>query len=705
MIRSQSPPDPTGVPICGCYAQSTINSLLFDECEGSTDCITAKCQGDACTSYEAYCDVNQDGRGLCNLRDIAPNVTQQLEPEMIGTSNNEYIWDGKCNTSEDCYPKMRESTPGTSDLIGVSTCECYANSKIDPLDECQGDLACAIALCTEDACTGKSAFCSDEGTCQLDGEVLIASVNGGGDVVDLNPCPSGQCLSPDGVCEMEVSCFVDPCEINNGGCEGDCEANYCGGCNAVCIDSMTATTPTNNDTVNVRPSDPTPVTQAPVDYKWEGPRCSTDDDCYTKVRERVPGESEVIGVTTCQCYANSFINPLDECQGETDMTCPIAGCMENPCLDYKAFCLVESGFCYLDDSIDFPPAVTMPTVTSEGSVDLNAPTNISSSATAITAPADTIGINYTWSPICSTDDDCHPSMRTDEPGETEPFGVSICQCYANSFSAPFDECQGDVICISAMCLEFACEGKTAYCSDEGICELSAAGTDTGAYNTSNTIATVVTTASSSSSTTTISAPAIVIDETASNETAQGLTNATKPASGGTADNIKPDNNDITTIDETAPTNESEATDGTSSSVVPSTPSDPDVIAIDETSTSSTIPGDTSEIEVSGSTSENIQGNPVKNETSEEVQLESSTTSTTTFEEINANATTDDAFSTTSTTTTPDILVAVSENNQSETAPSEVDKSQEGLPLNSGIAVRSIMAPLSLVLHGIYLLMH
>lgn len=90
-----------------------------------------------------------------------------------------------------------------------------------------------------------------------------------------------------------------------------------------------------------------------------------------------------------------------------------------------------------------------------------------------------------------------------------------------------------------------------------------------------------------------------------------------------------------------------------------------------------------------STAEIIQGRPVTNETSEGIQLESTTTSSTTSsEETIANATSDEDNSTTSST---DVPVAVSENNQSETTPSEVDRSQEGLPLNSAMPVNMAMA--------------
>mmetsp|Transcript_38124 Transcript_38124/g.81340 ORF Transcript_38124/g.81340 Transcript_38124/m.81340 type:complete len:289 (+) Transcript_38124:65-931(+) len=53
-------------------------------------------------------------------------------------------------------------------------------------------------------------------------------------------CPKdGQCPSPvSGQCDDEVECLLDPCDTNE--CEEgeECDANYCGGCHAICSASM-----------------------------------------------------------------------------------------------------------------------------------------------------------------------------------------------------------------------------------------------------------------------------------------------------------------------------------------------------------------------------------------------------------------------------------------------------------------------------------
>jgi hypothetical protein len=61
-------------------------------------------------------------------------------------------------------------------------------------------------------------------------------------------CPEGTCPNPNnyGMCESKVECFADPCEVNP--CtSGVCEANYCGGCHAICVDESRFGQTSNGD--------------------------------------------------------------------------------------------------------------------------------------------------------------------------------------------------------------------------------------------------------------------------------------------------------------------------------------------------------------------------------------------------------------------------------------------------------------------------
>jgi len=64
---------------------------------------------------------------------------------------------------------------------------------------------------------------------------------------------------------------------------------------------------------------------------------------------------------------------------------------------------------------------------------------------------------------CTSDDECTAVVRSRYP-ENSTMGVELCQCYAASSIAPFDECEGesDATCVVAKCTN-ACDGFEAYC--------------------------------------------------------------------------------------------------------------------------------------------------------------------------------------------------------------------------------------------------
>jgi hypothetical protein len=205
----------------------------------------------------------------------------------------------------------------------------------------------------------------------------------------------------------------------------------------------------------------------------------------------------------------------------------------------------------------------------------------------------------------------------------------------------------------------------------------------------------------------------VISGTASNEVAEGLTNSTKPAADTTNETTSVTVDSID-IDGTEPTKVENVTSGfttggTSSSAATSTPNDSDLAGagtdmlevltngteLPETETrSSSTAADAVEIEVlnskqnetiTASQPSQSQGRPETNKTTQEIQLDTTTTATTATEEIVVNVTSDGNETLNNTTATQD-ETAVSENNLSESTSSEIDKSQEGIPLSSGMAL-------------------
>ena len=80
--------------------------------------------------------------------------------------------------------------------------------------------------------------------------------------------------------------------------------------------------------------------------------CTSDDDCYAKVRSRRPTlVSE--GVELCQCYAASIASPFDECERGDD-SCRIGKCLDSCQFTgsswYEAYCADDTKMCSLKTS-------------------------------------------------------------------------------------------------------------------------------------------------------------------------------------------------------------------------------------------------------------------------------------------------------------------------------------------------------------------
>jgi len=103
------------------------------------------------------------------------------------------------------------------------------------------------------------------------------------------------CLNPKtGGCEdSEVNCFVDPCDVTGACPEGEtCEANYCGGCHAICSGDGTATTTT-----------PT---------KPDGSMCEPNAECFTEGLTCAEGQESCCGKTynSLECECKNFDGKL-----------------------------------------------------------------------------------------------------------------------------------------------------------------------------------------------------------------------------------------------------------------------------------------------------------------------------------------------------------------------------------------------------------
>jgi len=155
--------------------------------------------------------------------------------------------------------------------------------------------------------------------------------------------------------------------------------------------------------------------------------CTSHIDCTATIRSRSPDPSEL-----CECYAASSTDPFDECEGN-ESDCAIARCV-NTCDGLESLCL---------------------TLTDDG--------NDGASVCEITAPAVAETSGTITPGTCTADTECTAKIRS-----RSPDGTKLCECYAASSTAPFDECEGedDSTCVIAGCIN-NCDGMEAHCLVDG----------------------------------------------------------------------------------------------------------------------------------------------------------------------------------------------------------------------------------------------
>lgn len=99
-------------------------------------------------------------------------------------------------------------------------CQAEISCFVDPCDNTSCD---AGQVCESNYCGGCSARCVDTGLTENSAPLP-----------PMTDCPRGECHNPDGVCEAEMFCAVDPCNGHECGFGEVCQTNMCGGCHAIC---------------------------------------------------------------------------------------------------------------------------------------------------------------------------------------------------------------------------------------------------------------------------------------------------------------------------------------------------------------------------------------------------------------------------------------------------------------------------------------
>jgi hypothetical protein len=160
-----------GPELCGCYAASEL--FPWDQTEGQEHFRRARCKGNECDGYEAYCTLAPDdnGMGECALRSIeSPSTSVPTEEkdeksdDEDGNEDNEEPRNldspgGVCASDSDCETRIRGAMPVNS-LVGPDLCGCYAGSKVFPWDQTEGQEHFRNARCQGNVCDGYEAYCT-----------------------------------------------------------------------------------------------------------------------------------------------------------------------------------------------------------------------------------------------------------------------------------------------------------------------------------------------------------------------------------------------------------------------------------------------------------------------------------------------------------------------------------------------------------------
>jgi hypothetical protein len=160
---------------------------------------------------------------------------------MKGYESGEACCDGyfgegiPCEIVDKCKGQEETGTISTAAVSNLDVAGCSEGFCENFDGVCQPEISCFVdpcaskecengQVCESNYCGGCHAKCVDNDMVQNSATVSAAT----------SDCPLGECHNPDGVCETEMSCAVDPCNGHPCAFTDICQTNMCGGCHAVC---------------------------------------------------------------------------------------------------------------------------------------------------------------------------------------------------------------------------------------------------------------------------------------------------------------------------------------------------------------------------------------------------------------------------------------------------------------------------------------
>lgn len=309
---------------------------------------------------------------------------------------------------------------------GGSGCEKDPNGMVPNLGGGGSGPTLVMTLPTQGSTGGSTTTAATTTPAATTTESMVTMSNG------LNTCPAGECLSPEGNCAPESSCFVNPCDIIKCAEGTECVANYCGGCTGSCVNSMVE----NSATLA-----PDTTTQAAT----------------TGVASTITQEPTIHEV----CPQGSCHNPQGICEAEA--SCAVDPCNNRECEEgyvcQTNYCGGCHAICAMDEMVENGPSMPTDAATTE-------------------APKTTTEEPTTTVPATTTESsDCQYKIwhRSQTPG-----ALYTCS-NAEGYPATWGDVEGHLFDDAKSCCESMFAGKN--CGIEDMCDVDMETTTTVAPDT------------------------------------------------------------------------------------------------------------------------------------------------------------------------------------------------------------------------------
>jgi hypothetical protein len=254
--------------------------------------------------------------------------------DVFVTHFRHYLYDDKeacCENHSDLSCLVGPTTTqATEDTMATMSTEvgCAEGFCEDFDGECGTKMNCFIDPCEMKSC-GENETCESNSCGGCNARCIGSVMTQNSAVIPF--CPRGECHNPDGLCEAETFCAVDPCNGHECAFGEVCQTNMCGGCHAICARDPLYVTPESPTTTEAPKSTTIPGLNCPH-AKWHistqvgGAYTCTNDDDFPTVWYNIDGYLFDSAKACCDDNFGIECIVVDDCESKTpiESKCPEA---------------------------------------------------------------------------------------------------------------------------------------------------------------------------------------------------------------------------------------------------------------------------------------------------------------------------------------------------------------------------------------------